>query len=315
MTSTSATVPTTRDISGGRGAAGPTLEQPPDRAEPDGVLLPLPLRQPPGLPEPRPPDRATRAAQASEIVTLLAEADGPEPVAEDTGSRLTRLAELVVRAISAAVIRADLDKSRARILAAADESRRRIERDLHDGAQQRLATLAVQLRAAAAGNLTAGPEELRDVLEQAANEVTAALNEVRDIARGIHPEVLSQGGLAPALQALARRSAVPVKLAASTSGRLPEHIEVTAYYVVSELLNNTAKHAHASVVRVTVEQRDKTMHLSVRDDGVGDADPARGSGLVGLRDRVEATGGTVVIQSPAGAGTTVLVSLPLDWSV
>jgi signal transduction histidine kinase len=314
MTSTSATVPTTRDISGGRGTAGRTVEQPPDRAEPDGVLLPFPLRQPPGLPEPHPPDRATRAALAAEIVTLLAEAGGPEPVAGDTGSRLTGFAELVATAISAALIRADLDKSRARILAAADESRRRIERDLHDGAQQRLATLAVQLRAAA-GDLTAGPEELRDVLGQAANEVTAALNEVRDIARGIHPAVLSQGGLVPALQALARRSAVPVKLAVSTSGRPAEHIEVTAYYVVSELLTNAAKHARASVVRVTVEQRDKTLHLSVRDDGVGGADPAWGSGLVGLRDRVEAKGGTAVIQSPAGAGTTVLVTLPLDWPV
>jgi signal transduction histidine kinase len=314
MTSTSATVPTTRDISGGLGTAGRTLEQPPDRAEPDGVLLPFPLREPPGLHEPHPPDQATRAALASEIVTLLAEADGPEPVAEDTGSRLTCFAELVATAVSAALIRADLDKSRARILAAADESRRRIERDLHDGAQQRLVTLAVQLRAAA-GNLTAGPEELRDVLEQAASEVTAALNEVRDIARGIHPAVLSQGGLAPALQALARRSVVPVKLAVSTSGRLAEHIEVTAYYIVSELLTNAAKHARASVVRVTVEQRDKTLHLSVRDDGVGGADPARGSGLIGLRDRVEAIGGTAVVQSPAGVGTTVLVSLPLDWSV
>ncbi len=314
MTSTSASVPTTSDISGGRDTTGRTLKQPPDRAEPDGVLLPFPLRQPPGPPEPHPPDRATRAALASEIVTLLAEADGPQPVAEDTGSRLTRFAELVATAISAALIRADLDKSRVRILAAADESRRRIERDLHDGAQQRLATLAVQLRAAA-GNLTTGPEELRDVLEQAANEVTAALNEVRDIARGIHPAVLSQGGLAPALQALARRSAVPVRLAVSTSGRPTEHIEVTAYYIVSELLTNAAKHARASVVRVTVEQRDKTLHLSVRDDGVGGADPARGSGLIGLRDRVEAIGGTAVIQSPAGAGTTVLVSLPLDWSV
>jgi signal transduction histidine kinase len=314
MTSTSATAPTTRDISGGWGTAGRTLEQPPGWTEPDGVLLPFPVRQLPGLPEPQPPDHAARAALASEIVTLLAEADGPEPVADGTGSRLARFAELVAAAISAALIRADVDKSRARILAAADESRRRIERDLHDGAQQRLATLVVRLRAAA-GDLTAGPQELRDVLEQAANEVIAALDEVRDIARGIHPAVLSQGGLAPALQALARRSAVPVKLAVSTSGRPPSHIEVTAYYIVSELLTNTAKHARASVVRVTVEQRDKTLHLSVRDDGVGGADPARGSGLIGLRDRVEAIGGTAVIHSPAEVGTTVLVSLPLDGSV
>jgi signal transduction histidine kinase len=247
-------------------------------------------------------------------LTLLAGADEPGLGAEDTESRLTGFAELVATAISDALIRAELDNSRARIVAAADESRRRIERDLHDGAQQRLATLAMQLRAGA-GNLNAGPEELRDVLAQAANAVTAALNEVREIARGIHPAVLSEGGLTPALRALARRSAVPVKLALSTSGRLAKRIEVTAYYVVSELLTNAVKHARASVVRVTVEQLDKTLHLSVRDDGVGGADPAGGSGLIGLRDRVEAIGGTVVIQSPAGAGTTVLVSLPLDWSV
>ena len=314
MTLTSASIPATRDTSRDPGAAGHTLKHPPDRTKPDGVLLPFPLRQPQGLPEPYPPNRATRAALASEILTLLAGAYEPEPVAEDTESRLTRFAELVATAISDALIRADLDNSRARIVAAADESRRRIERDLHDGAQQRLATLAVQLRAAA-GNLTAGPEELRDVLAEAANAVTAALNEVREIARGIHPAVLSEGGLAPALRALARGSAVPVKLTVSTTGRLAERIEVTAYYVVSELLTNAVKHARASVVRVTVEQPDKTLRLSVRDNGVGGADPARGSGLIGLRDRVEAIGGTVVIQSPAGAGTTVLVSLPLDWSV
>jgi signal transduction histidine kinase len=300
MTFTSVSLPTTRDTSGDPGAAGS-----------DGVLLPFPRRWPPGLPEPHPPDRATRDVLAAEILTLLAEVDGPEPGAEDTESRQTDFAELVASAISDALIRAELDNSRARIVAAADESRRRIERDLHDGAQQRLATLAVQLRAAA-GNLTAEPEELRDVLAQAANAVTAALNEVREIARGIHPAVLSEGGLEPALRALARRSAVPVKLAVSTSGQLAKSIEVTAYYVVSELLTNVVKHARASVVRVMVEQPGQTLHLSVRDDGVGGADPARGSGLIGLRDRVEAIGGTLVIQSPAGAGTTVLVSLPPD---
>jgi signal transduction histidine kinase len=247
-------------------------------------------------------------------LTLPAGADRPEPGAEDTESRLTGFAELVATTISDALIRAELDNSRARIVAAAVDSRRRIERDLHDGAQQQLATLALQLRTAA-GNLNAGPEELRDVLDQAAKAVTAALNEVREIAHGIHPAVLSEGGLEPALRALAQRSAVPVKLAVSTSGRLVKRIEVTAYYVVSELLTNVVKHARASVVRVTVEQPDKTLHLSVRDDGVGGADPARGSGLIGLHDRVGAIGGTVVIQSPAGAGTTVLVSLPLDWSV
>jgi signal transduction histidine kinase len=173
------------------------------------------------------------------------------------------------------------------------------------------ATLVIQLRAAAC-DVTAGPEELREVLAQAADAVTAALDEVREIARGIHPVVLSEGGLALALRALARRSAVPVELTVSTGGRLAERIEVTAYYVVSELLTNAVKHASASVVRVTVVKQDGTLRLSIRDDGVGGADPARGSGLIGLRDRVEAIGGTTLIQSPAGAGTAAFVSLPLD---
>jgi signal transduction histidine kinase len=252
-----------------------------------------------------------RAALAAEIVTLLAGAYEPEPAAEDTQPRLARVAELAATAICDALIRADPGNPGARIAAAADENRRRIERDLHDGAQQRLATLAVQLRAAA-GNLTAGPGELRDMLAEAASAVTAALNEVREIAHGIHPAVLSEGGLAPALRALARRSAVPVTLTVPASRRLPERIEVTAYYAASELLTNAVKHARASTVRVTIGQPGNTLHLSVRDDGAGGADPARGSGLTGLHDRVQAIGGTVAIHSPAGAGTTVLVTLPLD---
>lgn len=204
-----------------------------------------------------------------------------------------------------------LDEWHARIVAAVDESRRRIERDLHDGAQQRLATLVIQLRAAAC-DVTAGPEELREVLALAADAVTAALDEVREIARGVHPAVLSEGGLAPALRALARRSLVPVELTVSTGGRLVERIEVTAYYVVAELLTNAVKHASASVARVTVVKQDRTLRLSICDDGVGGADPARGSGLIGLRDRVEAIGGTILLRSPAGAGTAAFVSLPLD---
>ena len=250
-----------------------------------------------------------RAALAAEIVTLLAGAYEPEPAAEDTQPRLARFAELAATAICDALIRADPDNPGARIAAAADENRRRIERDLHDGAQQRLATLAVQLRAAA-GNLTAGPEELRDVLAEAANAVTAALNEVREIAHGIHPAVLSEGCLAPALRALARRSVVPVKLTVSTSGRLAERIEVTAYYVVSELLTNAVKHARASVVRITVEQPDKTLHLSVRDDGAGGARPDGGSGLRGLADRVASAGGLLRIDSPPGAGTRLEADIP-----
>jgi signal transduction histidine kinase len=220
-------------------------------------------------------------------------------------------AELVATAISNAVARAELHASRSRIVAASDQARRRFERDLHDGAQQRLIALTLELRAAA-GNLTAGRDELRDELARAADAVTVALDELREIARGIHPAVLSKGGLGPALRALSRRTAIPVELEISGSGRFAESIEVAGYYVVSELLANTVKHARASRVRIAVEQRNGRLHLSIGDDGVGGADPARGTGLVGVRDRVEALGGTVTWESPVGAGTSVLVALPLD---
>jgi signal transduction histidine kinase len=311
MTVTSASKSTARDTSGGPGTGGQTLDRPLGRSKPDGVLLPFRLHRAPGPLEPHPQNRTTPAALAAEILTLLGGADGPGPAGEDAESRLAGFAELVATMISDAVIRADLNDWRARVVAAVDESSRRIERDLHDGVQQHLATLVVQLRVAAC-DVTAGPDELREVLAQAATAVIAALDEVREIARGIHPAVLSEGGLAPALRALARRSAVPVELTVSTGGRLAERVELTAYYVVSELLANAVKHARASVVRVTVLRQDGTLRLSIRDDGVGGADPARGSGLTGLHDRVEGVGGTILIQSPAGAGTTVLVSVPLD---
>ena len=242
---------------------------------------------------------------------ILATSTLPEPFAADTESRLMSFAELVSTAISNAVRLAELNASRARIVAAADESRRRIERDLHDGAQQRLATLAMELRAAA-GNVTAGPDELQGELARAAGAITLALDELREISRGIHPAILTQGGLALALHSLRRRSAIPVQLEIATAGRFAERIEVAAYYVISELLTNATKHARASAVHIAVEHADETLHLSIRDDGVGGADPASGSGLIGLRDRVEAMGGTIFVDSPLGAGTAALVSLPLD---
>jgi signal transduction histidine kinase len=242
---------------------------------------------------------------------ILASSTGSEPLARDTESRLMGFAELVATAMSNAVAREELDASRARIVTAADETRRRIERDLHDGAQQRLVSVALDLRAAAV-DVGAGLDELRAELARAADTVTVALDELREISRGIHPAIVSTGGVGPALRMLARRSAIPVELEVSASGRFPERIEVTSYYVVSELLTNAARHARASVVRVTVEHVNERLHLSVRDDGVGGADPAGGSGLLGLRDRVEAMKGTMVVESPLGAGTAVLVSLPLD---
>ena len=207
--------------------------------------------------------------------------------------------------------RAELAASRARIVTAADQTRRRIERDLHDGVQQRLVSLALDQRQAAA-LVPAELSELRAQLSRVADGLAGAMEELQEISRGIHPAILAQGGLAAALKTLARRSAVPVLLEVRAETRLPEPVEVAAYYIVSEALTNTAKHAHASVVHVAVEAHDGILGLSIRDDGCGGADPTRGSGLIGLTDRVNALGGTIEMASPSGAGTTLLITLPIE---
>jgi PAS domain S-box-containing protein len=207
--------------------------------------------------------------------------------------------------------RAELAASRARIVTAADETRRQIERDLHDGVQQRLVSLALTQRTAEA---TVPPElrELRAQLSRVVDGLAEALEELQEISRGIHPAILTQGGLAPALRTLARRSTVPVELELGVEVPLPGPVEVAVYYVVSEAVTNTAKHAHASAVRVAVEARDGVLELSIRDDGSGGADPTRGSGLIGLTDRVDALGGTIDVVSPVGQGTMLHITLPLD---
>jgi signal transduction histidine kinase len=206
---------------------------------------------------------------------------------------------------------AELAASRARIVTAADEMRRRIERDLHDGVQQRLVSLGLELRAAQA---TVAPElhESQAQLSEIVNGIDSALEELQEIARGIHPAILASGGLAPALKTLARRSAVPVELEVRAETRLPAPVEVAAYYVVSEALTNTAKHAHASVAHVTVEACPGVLVLSIRDDGSGGAEPTHGSGLIGLTDRVETLGGALEVASPVGEGTTLVVTLPIE---
>ena len=206
--------------------------------------------------------------------------------------------------------RADLAASRARIVAASDQARRRIEHDLHDGAQQRLVSLGLSLRAAQKA-VPPGQPGLREELGRLARGTAEILEELREISRGIHPAVLSLGGLGLALKALARRSPVPVKLDVRVQARLPERAEVAAYFVVSEALANVAKHARASVVEVQVEVRDGALAVSISDDGIGGADPSRGSGLIGLTDRVEASGGTISISSHAGAGTQITAQLPI----
>jgi signal transduction histidine kinase len=234
-----------------------------------------------------------------------------KPFPEDTESRITGFTELVATAISNAVSRAQLAASRARIVATADDARRRIERDLHDGIQQRLVTLSLELRGLEEA-LPPDREELLVQLSDVQEGLVAALDEVREISRGIHPAILSEGGLVPALKSLGRRSAVPVELDLRAVGRLPAPVEAAAYYVASEALANAVKHANATVVQVEVEVHGDTLHLSIRDDGVGGADPTRGSGILGLTDRVEALGGTIAVISPLGDGTSIVLDLPIE---
>jgi signal transduction histidine kinase/uncharacterized protein YoaH (UPF0181 family) len=234
------------------------------------------------------------------------------PLPPDTEQRTTEFTDLVATAVANAQSRAELITSRARIVAASDEVRRRIERDLHDGAQQGLLALALRLRSAAAAPHRS--DEIHIELTDVAAGLVDVIDELREISQGIHPAILSKAGLRPALRALGRRSAIPVDMDVRIEGRLPEPIEVGAYYVVSEMLTNAAKHARASVVEVHAEVSDGTLRVCVRDDGIGGADPEGGSGLVGLKDRTEALGGTFSIHSPAGAGTTVCCELPVPGS-
>jgi PAS domain S-box-containing protein len=230
--------------------------------------------------------------------------------ADGIEGQIAQFTELVATAIANAQARADLAASRARIVAASDETRRRIERDLHDGAQQRLVSLGLGLRAAQQAVPPDNPGLKRE-LDGLAEGIVEVLEELRELSSGIHPAILSLGGLGPALKALARRSAVPVDLDVPQQGRLPQRVEVAAYFVISEALANTAKHAHAARARVRVELNGNVLKVQISDDGVGGADPSRGSGLIGLTDRVEAVGGRLDISSHPGEGTQIKADLPI----
>jgi signal transduction histidine kinase len=235
---------------------------------------------------------------------------GDDQPPADAEERLAQFAELLATAVSNAAMRGELAASRARVIAAADESRRRIERDLHDGAQQQLVTLAVALQRAQA-KIPSALDELRADVGRVADGLTGAVNELRDLSRGIHPAILTEGGLSPALKALGRRSPVRVKLDMGFEHRLPDQVEVAAYYTVSEALTNASKHANAARVWVSLRVEDDMLLLSVRDDGVGGADASRGSGLTGLRDRIEALGGRIQIESQTGSGTVIAAEIPI----
>jgi signal transduction histidine kinase len=229
----------------------------------------------------------------------------------DVEARLEKFTNLVAVALANAEAREELTASRARIVQAGDAERRRLERNLHDGAQQRFVSLALGLRLAQT-QLTADPAAAADLLEQATEELALGLEELRELARGIHPAILTDRGLAPAVEALATRAKLPVEISGLPSERLPEPIDAAAFYVVSESLANVAKYASASRAQVALARDDGLLVVEVSDDGVGGADPDKGSGLRGLTDRVEALGGRLQVSSEQGLGTTVRAELPLS---
>jgi signal transduction histidine kinase len=243
------------------------------------------------------------------VMAVMSSTERPLPA--DTEERLSQFTEVLATAIANAQARTELTASRGRVIAAADAARRRLERDLHDGVQQRLVSLALNLRAAE----DAVPDTLpglRASLAHTAEGLKEALTDLQEIARGLHPAVLSKGGLGPALKALARRTALPVDVSVRLAPHIPENVEVAAYYVVAEALSNATKHSRATNAVVSVRTDAEALRIHVRDEGVGGADPHDGSGLVGLIDRVEALGGTIELVSPRGGGTSLSVTLPLN---
>jgi signal transduction histidine kinase len=234
-----------------------------------------------------------------------------EPMPPETEARIGDFADLVATAISNATTSAELSASRARIVTAGDQARRRFERDLHDGAQQRIVSLGLELRAVEA-SLPPEHHQLHDQVSNVVDGLVGVSKELQEISRGIHPAILSKGGLGPAIKTLARRSAVPVELDLNIDRRMPESVEVAAYYVVAEALTNAAKHAEASEVTISADAADVELRVSISDDGIGGAVAGAGSGLIGLKDRVEALAGRLGISSPAGSGTTLTVVIPLQ---
>ena len=232
-----------------------------------------------------------------------------DPLPPDTEGRIAEFAELVASAIAAATTREELIASRARIVAAADDARRRLERDIHDGAQQRLVSLGLKLRIAE-DLVPPDCADLKNELSQSVSGLTEVFQELQEIARGIHPAILSTGGLAAGFKTLARRSSVPVSLDVAIEHPLPDSVEVAAYYVVAEALTNAAKHAQASEVKVLAYTTDEDLVLLISDDGIGGANSRKGSGLIGLKDRIEVLGGRMRVASPPGGGTTFDITIP-----
>jgi signal transduction histidine kinase len=234
----------------------------------------------------------------------LGSTDGLLPM--DAEERLAKFTDLVATAIANAESKSELAASRRRIVAAGDEARRRIERDLHDGIQQGLIALTFRARAMT----RKPPAELACLVAELAEGLKEVSDELREVSRGIHPTILTEAGLGPALRALARRSNVPIDVDVKVDKRLPAPVEAAAYYIASEALTNVEKHAQASAVELIAAHDGGALAIEVRDDGIGGVDAGGGSGILGLTDRVEALGGTISIVSPPHGGTTLSVSLP-----
>ncbi|WP_238005406.1 DUF4118 domain-containing protein [Dactylosporangium sp. AC04546] len=235
-------------------------------------------------------------------------AEAIPPVAE---ACLADFSDLIATAIANVEHRAQLAASRARIVAAADNARRQFERDLHDDVLQRVVALGLELSMTEASM----PSELnryKAQLSHTAQGLNGVFKSLQDVSRGIHPAIMSKGGLGASIKSLARRSAIPVELNLNVSRRLPEHTEMAVYYIVSEALVNAAKHARATMVNVNAEAENAVLRLSIQDDGIGGACLGKGSGLIGLQDRIEALGGHMEVVSPASHGTALVVKIPID---
>jgi signal transduction histidine kinase len=233
-----------------------------------------------------------------------------ETLPPESEARLSAFCELVSLAVASAQAKADLQSSRRRLVSAGDEERQRLERNLHDGAQQRLVALALTLRLARA-KIRNAPEGAEALVDEASQQLEQALDELRELARGLHPAILTARGLAHALPALAGGVPVPVEIEVSED-RYDPALEATVYFIAAEALTNVVKHAKAQGARIVVSRGDSTLRLEITDDGCGGADPASGTGILGLHDRASAIGGQLTVISSPGRGTVVTATLPLD---
>jgi signal transduction histidine kinase len=241
---------------------------------------------------------------------VLVASDAPDTLGADAERRLGDFAELVALGVESAEAREQLNASRLRILEAGLAERRRLERNLHDGAQQRLVSLALQLRLLETRIIDRDPDAAKRIVAGARDELEHAMQELRELARGLHPAVLTDRGLAAGLESLARASALPVAIRGASDERLGDAVEAGAYFVVAESITNTVKHADATRIDVRLERLGSGLRVEIADDGRGGADPAAGTGLRGLADRVEALGGRFAVADRPGGGTIVSVVLP-----